>query len=192
MAFIRSFLTLFGFICLLAIAFVAFQTKSNLSNFHPQAASAYSDMFTSLLETQSAPEAMVWKIPVEEGVSREDVEDAMMAVATEYNINAVFDLPLSQDIEAKTGKPYRFVKIYNFCRSRTAAVMMDHNDAYAAFMPCRVALVEDKQGKNWLYSMNMDLMIYGGAPLPPELEKQAISVKDTMLAIMTRGAAGEF
>jgi hypothetical protein len=38
----------------------------------------------------------------------------------------------------------------------------------------------------------MDMMIYGGKPLPPDLKKEAIQVKDTMLDIMKRGASGEF
>jgi hypothetical protein len=38
----------------------------------------------------------------------------------------------------------------------------------------------------------MDLMIYGGKPLPPELKKEAMQVKEIILDIMNRGAHGEF
>ena len=56
----------------------------------------------------------------------------------------------------------------------------------------RVTLLEDKSGALWLYSLNMDMMIYGGEPLPPELKSEAMRVKEIILDIMNRGAAGEF
>jgi hypothetical protein len=37
----------------------------------------------------------------------------------------------------------------------------------------------------------MDMMIYGGAPLPPELLKLALEVKSTMTAIQKAGAGKE-
>jgi uncharacterized protein (DUF302 family) len=104
----------------------------------------------------------------------------------------VGELPLSKDIEAKTDKNYRFVKIYLFCNSLTAAKMLDYSDAYSAYLPCRITLLEDKAGKLWLTALNMDMMIYGGEPLPPELKAEALQVKEQILDIMNRGAAGEF
>ena len=41
-------------------------------------------------------------------------------------------------------------------------------------------------------SLNMDLMIYGGEPLPPELKEEAMNVKKIILDIMQKGAAGDF
>jgi hypothetical protein len=59
-------------------------------------------------------------------------------------------------------------------------------------MPCRIALVEDREGNLWLYSMNLDFMIHGGRELPPELKEAAIDVRDTLKTIMRGAAAGEF
>ena len=52
--------------------------------------------------------------------------------------------------------------------------------------------MEDKTGKLWLYTLNMDLMIHGGKTLPDELRAEAIEVKEIILDIMNRGATGEF
>ncbi|MCG8037689.1 MAG: DUF302 domain-containing protein, partial [Candidatus Thiodiazotropha taylori] len=68
----------------------------------------------------------------------------------------------------------------------------DYSDAYSAYLPCRITLIEDKQGKLWLMTLNMDMMIYGGEPLPPALKEKAIQVKEYILDIMNRGAAGDF
>jgi len=54
------------------------------------------------------------------------------------------------------------------------------------------ALIEDPDGKLWIYTLNMDMMIHGGTPLPDGLKAEAIQVKEIMLDIMNRGAAGEF
>jgi uncharacterized protein (DUF302 family) len=84
------------------------------------------------------------------------------------------------------------VKIYLFCNSLIAARMLDYSDAYSAYLPCRITLLEDAQGKLWLIALNMDMMIYGGKPLPPELKEEAMKVKEYILDIMNRGAKGEF
>jgi uncharacterized protein (DUF302 family) len=79
-----------------------------------------------------------------------------------------------------------------FCNAMTALEMLDHSDAYSAYLPCRVSMVEDKEGGLWLYSLNMDAMIHGGKPLPPALKEEAEGVKEIILDIMNRGAEGDF
>ena len=192
MKLIRNIFAIFGFVCFLLIGLFAFQFHDKLTGFDSKALDVYVQMATKLLETQDIAEAMVWKVPVDEGMTPEDVEQVMLGVAAEKNMAITGVFRLGEDIQLKTEKPYRFVKIYTFCRSRTAAIMLDYSDAYSSFMPCKIALVEDKQGKYWLYSMDMDPMIYGGAPLPEELKTKALEIRDLMLEMMHRGASGEF
>ena len=169
-----------------------FKDLANLKHFDPKAGEVYVDMTKSLLATGNGAEATVWKIPVEEGVSAEDVEDAMRSVANEHNFKNVGELPLSEQVALMTGKDQRFWKIYMFCDPLTAAKMVDYSDAFSAYLPCRIALVEDKTGQLWLYTLNMDMMIHGGKELPAELYEEATKVKEIILAIMNRGAAGDF
>jgi uncharacterized protein (DUF302 family) len=91
-----------------------------------------------------------------------------------------------------TGEEQRYLKIYMFCNPLTAVQMVDYSDAFSAYLPCRISVVEDKSGKLWLYSLNMDMMIHGGTELPAELFEEASKVKDTIVDIMNRGAEGEF
>jgi uncharacterized protein (DUF302 family) len=169
-----------------------FKDLANLKHFDPKAAEVYVDMTKSLLASGNGAEATVWKVPVEEGLSAEDVEDAMRSVANERNFKNVGELPLSEQVAAMTGKDQRFWKIYMFCDPLTAAKMIDYSDAFSAYLPCRIALVEDKTGQLWLYTLNMDMMIHGGTELPDELYEEATKVKEIILEIMNRGAAGEF
>ena len=192
MGFIKSLLALIGLLTLAAGGYGYYEIDKISKEFDPEAGRVYFEMAKKLIETKNSADATIWKIPVEEDISAEDVEEAMKFVANEYNISNVGELPLSLDVAAKTGEPYRFVKIFMFCNSLTAAQMMDYSDAFSAYLPCRITLIEDKDGKLWLISLNMDLMIYGGAPLPAELKAEAMKVKETILEIMNRGAAGEF
>jgi uncharacterized protein (DUF302 family) len=164
----------------------------NLSSFDKMSPQVYMDLTKSLLATGNGAEATVWKRPVAEGLSAEDVEETMRFVANEHNFKNVGELPLSDQVAAMTGEDQRFWKIYMFCNPMTAARMIDYSDAFSAYLPCRVALVEDKTGQLWLYTLNMDMMIHGGSELPPELFEEANQVKDIILDIMNRGAEGEF
>ncbi len=165
---------------------------TNLAKFDPEAPRTYAEIGKALLQTGSGPEATVWKVPVAEGLKPEEVEETMRFVANEHNIKNVGELPLYKEVEAMSGKPFRFIKVYMFCNALTASRMLGVSDAFSAYLPCRISMVEDPQGKLWLYTLNMDLMIYGGKTLPPEMKKEAIGVKETILDIMHRGATGEF
>jgi uncharacterized protein (DUF302 family) len=70
--------------------------------------------------------------------------------------------------------------------------MIEYNSAYSAFMPCRISLVEDPEGRLWLHMMDLDLMIYGGKPLPADVKEGAIRVRDSLDKILKGAAAGEF
>ena len=186
---------LIGFVVVVGVLVAGFYFQKEIQavqKFDQKAAEVYWDMMKTVVETGNAAEATVWRVPLSEDVSVEDAEDAMRAVANEHNIKNVGELPLSKQVEAMVGKPFRTLKIYMFCDPLTAVKMLDYSDAFSAYLPCRVAMVEDKQGKVWLYSLNMDLMIHGGVPLPAKLKVEAEKVKETILAIMHRGAEGDF
>jgi|GEM_PF-102086 len=152
----------------------------------------YMEMADTLLKTGKTADATIWKIPVEEGLSVEEVEETMKFVANEHNFSNVGELPLYKDVEAKLGTKFRFIKMYLFCDSLVAAKMLSDSDAFSAYFPCRITLVEDTEGKLWLYTLNMDMMIHGGRPLPDDLLTEALRVKEIMLDIMKRGSTGEF
>ena len=195
MSIIKNLFALIGllvFIVIIAAGIKFSPMLVQLSKFDSKAYNTYSDMVTKLIETGNGAEATIWRTQVKEGLTVTDVEDAMKSVATEYNIRSVGELPLSKQISLMTNKKYRFLKIYMYCNPLTAAQMVDYNDAFSAYLPCRVTLLEDKTGRLWIYSLNMDMMIYGGAPLPTALKKEALRFKEVIQAIMSGFTSGEF
>ncbi len=192
---LRNLFALLGLIAVIIAVYAAIQfapMKQAFDELDEGALAVYSEMMGKVLETGNSAEAMVWKVPVSEDLTADDVEETMRFVANEHNIKNVGELPLSGQIEAMTGKESRYLKIYMFCNAMTALQMLDYSDAFSAFLPCRISMVEDKQGRLWLYSLNMDAMIYGGKTLPPALKEEAEGVKEIILDIMNRGAEGDF
>lgn len=192
---IRNILALVGLLAIVALA-VAFPKASPylgaFKQFDPKAMDVYMEMMDGLAKSGNAAEAMVWKVKAKAGLKAEDVEESLKVIANEHNFMLVGRLPFYQQIEAITGKPYRKTIFYLMCDALIGRDMLEVSDSYSAFMPCRISLVEGKDGSLWLYTLNMDAMIYGGTPLEPELKAKAEKVKKIMLDIMNRAAKGEF
>ncbi len=190
-----NILAIIGIVSLIGGGFAYSKFKGELAAFNeldPGARKVYSNMWEKIKETGSSADATVWKMPLADGVSKEDAEEAMDSAAVELGILAVGKLPLSTQVEKMTDKKQRFLKIFQYCNPITAMTMVDHSDAFSAYLPCRISMIEDKQGKIWLYALDMDMMISGGKTLPPKLLKAAQDVKQVILDIMKRGASGEF
>ncbi|MEE9342048.1 MAG: DUF302 domain-containing protein [Gammaproteobacteria bacterium] len=195
MSFIRNILALIGLLAIICGGVLYTKLSPEITAFKaldPGAKTVYGDMWRLLKETGNSADATVVKYPLAEGVSWEDAEVSMRSVANEHNIKAVGELPLSEQVELMTGEKKRFLKIYQYCNPITAMKMVDYSDAFSAYLPCRVAMVEDKAGNYALYSLNMDMMIKGGKTLPPELLAEAMRVKEIIIDIMERGSEGDF
>jgi uncharacterized protein (DUF302 family) len=132
----------------------------------------------------------VVKMSVQKGVSLEDASNAMMSKAAELNLKQVGRLKVHEQIRAR-GKESPHLEILQFCDPDDALLMVLKDPLYSAYMPCRIALVEDVAGKPWLFMLNLDMLINSNS-LPTDLQELAIRVNQAMLAVMTAGATGDF
>jgi uncharacterized protein (DUF302 family) len=192
MSFIRNLLALIGGLTLVALIVAAVWLGPRLADFDPDFLRTYSSFAVELLETGDPGGAMMWSVPVEEGLTTDEVVDSLKSLATTKNLLFVGESPFYQQVEAVTGEDYRYVNFLSFCDAQVGKMMLEYRNHYSGFMPCRIAVVEDREGKLWLYSMNLDFMIHGGQELPPELKQAAIKVRDTLRSMMQGAAAGEF
>ncbi len=195
MKLIRNILAIVGLASIAMLAWVGpsiYKYKVAFDSFDPKAFDVYKDMGDRLIETGNAAAATVWRAKVESDLTFEEVDESIKSIAIERNIRGVGELPLGDQVAAMTGEPWRKLQIYLYCNPLTAAKMIEHDPAYAAYLPCRVSLVEDDEGQLWIYTLDMDMMIYGGKTLPPELLAEALEVKDIMLDILERAALGDF
>lgn len=134
-------------------------------------------------------EDTVVKLAIAEDVSFNDAVSSMKLRANQHNMKLVAELPLSKQIQSM-GKKSRRMEIYQFCDALMAQNMVAANIHFAAYLPCRIALVEDEKGKGWLLMMNLDIMLQG-ATLSKSLRKNATKVRDILMDIMDAGANGD-
>jgi len=126
---------------------------------------------------------------INDDVSIEDAIDSMKLRANMLNFKLVADLPLSEQIKA-SGKKARFMEILAFCDALIAKEMVEFDPIFAGFLPCRIAVIEDAQGKGWLVTTNMDMMLYA-VDLPPRLQPLAKQVRDSIYSIVEAGVNGD-
>lgn len=131
----------------------------------------------------------VVKQALAEGVGPDEAVESMKLRANMLNIKLVAELPLSQQVKAM-GQETRRMEIYQFCDALTAKKMVEYNIDFAAYLPCRIALVEDAKGKFWLVMMNLDMLIQNPG-FDPKLKEEAVKVRDTLQSIMAAGANGD-
>lgn len=132
----------------------------------------------------------VLKLSIHSNVSIDDSIESMKAKAAELNMKMVGHQQVSKELNAR-GVKARRLEILQFCNPEDAVKMVEFNPIYAAYMPCRISVLEDAEGKNWLLMLNLD-MIINEYPLPEELQEIAITINGIMLEIVTAGSTGDF
>ena len=126
---------------------------------------------------------------IDEEVSFDEAIQSMKLRANGLNFKMVGHLPLSEQIKANGGKSER-MEIFQFCDAKIAKQMVEHDMDFGAYLPCRITLVEDENGKFWLVMMKLEMFI-AMANLPEDILALANHVKDTLNEIIQAGAAGE-
>jgi len=124
------------------------------------------------------------RIQVQESVSFDDAVESLKLRANQHNLKFVGGNPIYKEIEALTGKPTKRMEIFNFCDGLTANKMLTADPMMIAFMPCRIAILEDKEGKRWVISMMMDLKLIKALPADTRqsAERVMAAMKDMMVA----------
>ncbi len=112
-----------------------------LSELDPEATKTYMAFAEKFMVNKDPGDAMVWVFPVDEDLTPEEVIDSLKSLATDRDFLFVGESPFYKQVEAVTGTPYRHISFLSFCDVRVGVQMADYNNAYTAFMPCRIAVV---------------------------------------------------
>jgi len=197
MSFIKGIFTLLGFIVVIAMLLIGVKYGSSLTKMDSQALGLYMKMADDVLTTGDPAKGMIIKrkLVIEEGTSKEEaIENAlevMDEVADGYGLSKVDEKTMPRDGGKFMKDGGKYTHIRSYCSPYIADVFLNFSGEFVGFMPCRVGLVEDKNGDIWIYTMSLDMMIHGGHTLPPELMKHATNVRNAMVAMIEQGAAGE-
>ena len=154
-------------------------------------------MAMSPLSMRNMVSMMADKIPVEEGVSWDDAVEAMKLRANEVNFKFVGSSPLWKQIEAETEQPSAKVEMFRFCDARMARKILDEVPEFIVFLPCKIALIEDAEGKLWVMTLDWDVswLDYAQNPnshLSKDIREHAKLIRDNIQYIMEGAATGDF
>jgi uncharacterized protein (DUF302 family) len=193
---LKNILSIVGAIVIIGIlvVFVKYDLKDKMdkaSKLDPKAMSAYMNMFNAVLTSGRSADAMVRRVKIDPDVSTDDVIESMNSIAGDANMLQVGDSRMAEMYD-HNGERQRYIRILHYCAPNIAKTFIDYSEAYGAFMPCRILIVEDDNDDRWLMTMAMELMLFGGHTLPPEMMKKAEHVRDTMYKMMDLAAKGDF
>ncbi len=124
------------------------------------------------------------RIQVQDSVTFDDAIDSLKLRANQHNLKFVGVSQIYKEIAALTGQPAKRMEIFSFCDGLTANKMLNADPMMIAFMPCRIAILEDAKGKRWVVSMMMDLKLVKGLPVEARqsAEQVMFAMKDMMVA----------
>jgi uncharacterized protein (DUF302 family) len=166
-------------------------TISNIRKLDDKALPTYMAMFNKVLETGDAAKGMVLKYEVNDNVSNADVVEAIKSLAEQHNMRVTGDTKMFTMPDAKGTEP-KFVENISMCSLAIAKKFLTYSPEFGGFMPCRIMLIEQGDGKRYLYTMDLTLAIHGGRPLPPDMLEMARQVQKAMTEIPAQAAQGEF
>jgi len=154
-------------------------------------------MMLSPLSLRDMISIMADKMPVAEDVSFDDAIDSMKLRANEINFKFVGHSPLWKDITAITGEETPRVEIFNFCDAMVARKVLDYAPEFVVFIPCRIALIEDADGKIWVMTLDwninwLNLAQNPNSVLDEEFRAEANRIREGMRYIMEGAATGDF
>jgi uncharacterized protein (DUF302 family) len=140
---------------------------------------------------------MAVKYQAKEGLSFDEVVEAMKLKGNEINFKYVGVNPLWKDIVAITGKTDTpRVEFFSFCDALVARELLDLSLEFAVFLPCRIAVLEDAYKKIWVLTLDWDVRWLDSSKNPNQisanLREKAIMVREAIDKIMRAGASGEF
>ncbi len=139
---------------------------------------------------------MTLKMKADEGLTFEEVVEAMDSRAIEENLKRLGANQIWKEISAKTGDENTpKIEIHQYCDALVARGILDYSPEFSIFLPCRISVVEDANGDVWLMTLDWDVswlnfVWHPDSQIDAELKKEGQRIRDSMVSIMEAGATG--
>ncbi len=125
------------------------------------------EMFTHKISSKLPIQKIIEKVPAA-------CEEKKFALLQTYVYHEI--------VESKGFPIDRKVYIYEICQAKTAAAMLTDFPHFSIFMPCKLAIYEDK-GETIISTLNMEIMLKAVSS-NPELFKETTALYNTLKALM--------
>jgi uncharacterized protein (DUF302 family) len=131
----------------------------------------------------------VLQMPLRPGITPDKAVNAMINKAADLNMTVISHQKISAQLHQR-GIKSRHLEILQLCRPENAATAIEFNLHFAAYIPCRITLVEDKNGQIWILVQNIDFQVNNKLMKPASVEF-AIRINQDLLSIVTAGINGK-
>lgn len=157
---------------------------------------AQSMMLFNPLSLRQMMAMMVAKKRAKAGIAFDEVVESMQLMANKLNFKRVGHNPLHKDVTAITGNTDTpRVEIFSFCDAVVAREILDYSPEFVAFLPCRIAVMEDADKAIWLVTLDWDVRWLDTSlnpnKIPDSVRTAAIRIREAIEKIMEAGANGD-
>lgn len=142
------------------------------------------------------PDTAIYELPVNEGVSYQDVVDSLKSLSEGLNFVNPANFPIGEHMKLRGVDPQGIKEVRSFCNlSMGTEIILDHPE-FLVFAPCRIAIYEkpDANNKLKLY-IAMDRPTYDLKSIKNPTERARMSaqgLETVLLEIMDRARKGDF
>ncbi len=133
----------------------------------------------------------IYEVPVEPGVSYEEVVENLRINAEGENFVNPANFPIGEHLQQRGIHPEGPLEVRSFCNLGLGGeIMLDHPE-FVVFAPCRIAIYQ-KQGKLYL-GLDRPTFDLKSVKNPTERAKKAAQeLEDVLIRIMEKSRKGEF
>ena len=124
-----------------------------------------------------------------EGVRLEAAANAMIEKAADISLKSVGRLRIFQQLRKRTITSGH-LEVFQLCKLDDACGLAELNPVFAASLPCGISMVEGQDGRIWLMTFSLDMIIKLQMPTPAQAEI-AIRVNQNMMKVLVAGATGK-
>ena len=142
------------------------------------------------------PSTAIYELPVDEGVSYQDVVDSLKSISEGMNFVNPANFPLGEHMKLRGVDPQGVKEVRSFCNlSMGTDIILDHPE-FLVFAPCRIAIYEkpDANKKLKLYlALDRPTFDLKSIKNPTErAKKSAQELETALLEIMDKARKGDF
>ncbi len=136
------------------------------------------------------PNTALYEVPVEPGVSYDDVVTSLKVAAEGMNFVNPANFPLAEHMKARGLTPEGPLEVRTYCNLGLAAeIMLDHPE-FSVFAPCRIAIYQ-KQGKLYL-GLDRPTFDLKSIKNPTARAKRATQeLEDVLIGMMDKARKGD-
>ena len=148
------------------------------------------------LDAREAMNYMVVKYKAKPGLAFDDVVESLKLRANELNFKFVGENLMWKEFRAVLGDDSApRVEVFSFCDIAVARQLLKVIPEMVAFLPCRIAVMEDGQKNIWVLTLDWDVtwldLAGKSMGITPELRQGAIDVHNKIDSMMHAAANGD-